>query len=147
VIEFSRKGHMTLRQHIRIKPGGYVLITEQLQKGEGIDPRSTEPPPPVETAAEAPESAPPARRPPVPSGSLARGLLRLDVAPDDAAVYLDGEFLARADELRRLHGALPVARGMHSVEVVRPGYASRKMDVEVPGADPVRIEIRLERVD
>ena len=63
----------------------------------------------------------------------------------DSAVYLDGEFLARASELSRLHGAIPVARGPHRIEVVRPGFESRTVDVDVEGEMPVRVEIDLRR--
>ena len=66
--------------------------------------------------------------------------------PPDAAVYLDGEFLAHADELRRLHGAIPVAHGQHTIEVVRPGFRNVKQTVVVEGSDPVRVELELERV-
>ncbi len=67
------------------------------------------------------------------------------IGPPDAAVYLDGEFLARASELSRLHGSLPVARGPHTIEVVRPGFESRAVDVDVEGEMPVRVEIDLQR--
>ena len=60
-------------------------------------------------------------------------------------VYLDGEFLASASELARLHGALPVARGRHVVEVLRPGFLTETREVEVTGDDPVVIRFRLVR--
>jgi hypothetical protein len=143
VLEFSRPGYMTLRVSVAVPRGGYVRIDETLQKGEGLDPRSA-------SGAE-PESDAPAQLPaPVPSlsepeGGLRRALLRLDVEPLDAAVYLDGEFLARADEISRLHGALPVATGVHRIEIVRPGYRSRVVDVDVAGDEPVRLAVVLER--
>jgi hypothetical protein len=141
--EFSRDGYMTLRRHVDVRAGMRLQFAEALQKGEGIDPRSTEAPPPT-VASERPATAPPPR---VDRGSLERGLLHLGVEPADAAVYLDGEFLARADELASLHGALPVARGRHTVEVVRPGYTSRTMEIDVSGEQAVRVEIALERSD
>ena len=76
---------------------------------------------------------------------LKRGLLRLEVHPADAAVYLDGEFLARADELNRLHGAIPVAQGVHAVEVVRPGYVGQTVNVEVGGDEPAKFRVELDR--
>lgn len=141
MIEFRADGYMTLRRYVDLDPAGYLQITDRLQKGEGLDPRSTEKPP-----SRAPASAkqrPP--RPPVPgTESLKRGLLRLEVRPGDAAVYLDGSFLARGDELARLHGALPVARGVHTVEVVRPGYTAQSREVEISEDRPVRLVIELE---
>jgi len=157
VVEFARDGHMTLRRHLDVRAGMHVRIVEELQKGEGIDPRSSTATPAVpETpaASRAPaatttttgvrtdvERIPPSR------GSLARGMLRISVEPADAAVYLDGEFLARAGELSRLHGALPVARGVHTVEVVRPGYESRAVEIDVTGDEVERLEITLRRGD
>lgn len=145
VLEFSKDGFMTLRRHLEVRRGMYVRIVEQLTKGEGIDPRSSEDHTPTTTAAP-PTGAPlppPPPQSPADSGTLRRGLLRLDVEPRDAAVYLDGEFLARASELQRLHGALPVAGGVHTVEVVRPGYESRTVEVDVAAGKPARVEIVL----
>jgi hypothetical protein len=146
VLEFSKDGYMTLRRHLNVRAGMHVRVTEQLEKGDGIDPRSSEGPPPtapIVGRTGAPE--PPLSEPRTDSGTLRRGMLRLDVEPLDAAVYLDGEFLARASELRRLHGALPVADGVHTVEVVRPGYDSRTVEVEAVAGEPVRVEIVLVR--
>jgi len=134
-LEFVKDGYMTLRTDVSVRAGTHVRISEALQKGEGIDPRSSE------TVAAAPAPAPR----PSEGAALERGLLRLGVAPADAAIYLDGEFLARGDELAGLHGALPVASGRHTVEVVRPGFASRTVEVDVPGDETVRLDIALER--
>ena len=61
-------------------------------------------------------------------------------------VYLDGDFLGRGDELARLHGALAVAAGYHRLEVVRPGYAPRTLELEVPDSgEPLRVEVELEK--
>lgn len=80
------------------------------------------------------------------TATLRRGLLRLTVEPADAAVYLDGEFLARGGELNRLHGAVPVAAGVHRLEVVRPGYVSRSVEIEVEeGSEPTAVDVRLKR--
>lgn len=141
-VTFEAPDHMTLRLAIDVKPAAHHRIEFRLQKGEGIDPRS------VETAAaraptdEAPSSPPAAGEP----QGLRTGLLSLRVLPPDAAVYLDGEFLAHADELRRLHGAIPVAHGQHTIEVVRPGFQDVKQAVVVEGSDPVRVEVELERL-
>ncbi len=139
VFSFEAEGHMTLRLALEVKPGSYQRIDYRLQQGEGIDPRSVEPSA-SRQSDEATEPAPPEQRP-----ALRTGLLSLRVQPDDAAVYLDGEFLARADELRRLHGAIPVASGRHTIEVVRPGFESASRTVDVGGSEPVRVEVELKR--
>jgi hypothetical protein len=154
-LEFSAPGHMTLLLKLDVKPGAYYHLTQELLKGEGLDPRSSPEPPPAAAAAPAPVP-PPARSPraaPPPSEAapppeepaLRRGLLHIRVEPGDAAVYLDGEFLARADELARLHGAIPVARGEHVLEVIRPGYVGVSRTVQVVGEEPTRVRIELVR--
>ena len=141
LIEFRKEGYRTLRRQVDLGPGAHLLIEAEMQKGQGLDPRSTEVPhPPVARAA--PETPTTTRED---RGTLRRGLLRLGVEPSDAAVYLDGEFLAHGNELSRLHGALPVAQGPHRIEVVRPGFESRSVEVDVAGDAPVDVEIRLER--
>jgi len=148
VVELGYDGHKTLRLFLEVEGGQFLKLGERLEKGEGIDPRSTEQPPYV---AEVDERLPPPEEVPPPSvqpaPSLRRCLLRLNVRPPDAAVYLDGEFLASAAELNRLHGAIPVAQGIHSLEVVRPGFASQARDVEVGGEEPVSVEIDLDRTE
>lgn len=137
-LEFSAPGYMTLRTAIRLEPGKYYRISEDLRKGAGIDPRSQTAPPPDEPIADADPGVP------VAAGSaLQRGLLKIAADPPDAAVYLDGEFLASARELAGLHGAIPVAIGQHEVEVTHPKLKSRSLRVEVTGDDPVHVDLRM----
>jgi hypothetical protein len=153
-LEFNQAGYQTLRLHLKIEPGGFYRIDQRLQEGDGLDARSTEAPPePVRTAHSAapvlPDTAPPRgtvepqTRPR--QTSIPSGLLHISAWPVDAAVYLDGEFLAQAQELNRLHGALPVAVGAHRIEIVRPGYSSEQIVVDVGQDEPERIELRLVR--
>lgn len=148
-VEFSAPGYMTLRVVLKVKPGGYYHFTERLLEGEGFDPRSSEPVGLVQeepapraeiTMEEAPESGQPA-------ASLQSGLLHIRVQPSDATVYLDGEFLARGDELSRLHGSIPVARGEHTLEVLRPGYQAQTLTVLVEGDQPTRVRVELQPDD
>jgi hypothetical protein len=140
-VEFSAPGYMTLRVVLEVKPGGYYHLTDRLLEGEGVDPRSSEPLPRAEiTMQEEPQSEQPAAR-------LRSGLLHLRVQPPDAAVYLDGEFLARGDELSRLHGSIPVARGEHILEVLRPGYQPQTLTVLVEGDQPARVQVELQPDD
>jgi hypothetical protein len=130
-IEFQAPGHRTLRLWLDTPAGSWSVVEERLQEGEGLDPRSTDRPPEEVTE----------------EGSLARGLLRLDVRPADAAIYLDGELLGSAGELARLHGALSVARGRHRLDVVCPGYTSTTREVDVDGAEPLRVTVELARAE
>lgn len=88
---------------------------------------------PSEEDAAAPGSAP----------RMRQGLLKILVTPADATIRIDGEFLATAGELARLHGAIPVAEGVHRIEVAGAGYASKALEVDVHGRQPVRVQIDL----
>lgn len=138
-LEFRAAGYRTLRVEMDVEAGRFYRLDYRMEKGAGEDPRSMRlqrpKDPEHETAAVTEVRA-----------GIRNGLVRIRVNPADAAVYLDGEFLGRGDELARLHGALPVAAGMHRIEVVRPGYVSRTVEVEVTGqGDPTRIELELEK--
>jgi hypothetical protein len=146
VLEFSRDGYQTFRAVVDVRPGRTYRIGRDLREGSGLDPDSD----PLPAAGAEPAE----RAEPVISadaagtgmrGALAVGFLDLTVRPADAAVYLDGSFLARGDELDRLHGAIPVAAGTHRVEVVRPGHVSKTLLVKVKSGDrPTSLEVTLE---
>jgi len=146
VFEFAAEGYTTLRTTIQLQPGRLYRIDHDLTKGTGVDDRTE--PAAAEAANAPPSSDDPAAIPPDPhdtnaSHSLARGFLKIAADPPDAAVYLDGEFLASARELSALHGAIPVALGPHRVEVIHPRFESRSLSVEVSGTEPVHVDLRV----
>jgi len=135
-VEFRADGYQSLTTWIDTRDGGLYRLAYALEHGSGTDPRSQpEPPAP---AARMTKPAPTSSS----SGALRTGRLRIAVSPEDAAVYLDGTFLARGDELASLHGAVPVASGSHLLEVVRPGYETVRREVSVDAG--VTAEVRLE---
>ncbi len=141
VLRFEAEGYKTLEVTLDVRPGRHYRVAYALELGEGLDPRSSAPAAtamPPDAGARIEEPIPP------PEGGIARGLLRVRVRPDDAVVYLDGEFLGRADEMRRLHGALPVAIGEHRIEVVRPGFRNERLRVEVVADEPAEVDLSLE---
>jgi hypothetical protein len=143
-IEFRAPGYMTLTLWVDVASGGYIRIKDKLAEGEGSDPRSMKRPARPEKAA---EEAKPDEDAFAPDEGLPQGLLRIEASPPDAAIYLDGEFLARAEELARLHGALPVALGRHMIEVVRPGYIAESREVMVEQGEPQKVRISLTSKD
>ena len=144
VIEFALAGYQTLSRTMDLAPGAYLLLSDELQAGTGSDPRSSERAPPASTPSPvSPEARAEERA--TPSTTTPRGLLRLSVSPHDAVVYLDGQFLARAEELARLRGALPLAEGPHTIEAVRPGYVSREESVVIAAGEPAVVTLELER--
>lgn len=139
-IELAADGYMTLRVRLVARAGRTIRLERELREGEGLDPRSS-----AEIPAETPSTIDAAepRGDHEPSG-LGRGFLKIDVAPADAAVYLDGEFLASAGELAGLHGAIAVAEGEHRIEAVHPSFERRAAQVQVAMKETVRVELRLD---
>ena len=138
VLELAAPGFMTLRTVVRLEPGRLYRIEQDQRAGEGIDPRSESAPvndPTARTETNSPDVSALA--------TLRRGFLKIAADPPDAAVYLDGEFLASARELDALHGSIPVAVGEHEVEVTHPKFKSRSLRVSVSGSDPVHVDLRV----
>ena len=71
------------------------------------------------------------------------GRLRLDIAPSDAAVYVDDRFMGTAQSLES--DGIPVSAGKHTVVVSRPGYRDRRVEVDVSRGETERVEINLDR--
>jgi hypothetical protein len=74
-----------------------------------------------------------------------RGRFRFEVEPEDAAVYLDDRYVGTAEELAGLRRGLPVKAGKHVVTVVRPGYATKTVDVESKPGAAIDVVIELEK--
>ena len=162
VLELGYPDYMTLRVAFKARVGGYYTLRYDLVEGHGVDPRSDKVAP---LPAEGPEPSgggQPGGGPGDgggPGGSVNgggnagatwyddgpdHGRLQIQAGPPDAVVYLGGQFLGRADELARLHGPIPVKQGKHRVEVVRPGYASRTVVVDVQGTEATMVRVDLQ---
>jgi hypothetical protein len=72
------------------------------------------------------------------------GRLKLEVAPMDASIYLDGRFLGSGHELERLHSGLIVSPGEHTLEVVRPGYDSEEIPFLVEPGEDTALQVELD---
>ena len=79
----------------------------------------------------------------VQGGSMAR--LRLSITPEDASIYLDGNFLGTAREVAQLSAGLVVPPGSHRLEVVRPGYAPEEVRFDGEAGEEVSLQVDLER--
>jgi hypothetical protein len=69
------------------------------------------------------------------------GRLRIEVRPEDASVYVDDQFRGTGREARLL--TLP--RGHHVVELVRPGFATERREVEVVAGETRDVLVELQR--
>ncbi len=78
--------------------------------------------------------------------SNSRSAIELQIEPQVASVYLDGEFLGTAAELSRLERGVAVAPGSHRLDVLAPGHAARSLDVEVAEGERRQVVVELERV-
>jgi hypothetical protein len=76
------------------------------------------------------------------SGSGAH--LRLSVEPEDASVYLDGQFVGTGNDISLLQAGLPVAPGTHRLAVVRPGHKAIEKEFDVKAGGDVELDIELE---
>lgn len=70
--------------------------------------------------------------------------LDLRVTPDNAAVYLDGELVGTAEELRGLQRGLAVPPGRHQIQVMAPGKAARELEVEVGPGEHQQVVVELD---
>ncbi len=88
-------------------------------------------------------------RAPEPTGGAAapsaQGRLRLEVEPDDAAVYVDDRYVGTAEELGDLSRGLRLSPGKHVVTAVRPGYGTKTVTVELKPGAAIDVVIELEK--
>jgi hypothetical protein len=62
------------------------------------------------------------------------GELRLDVAPRNAEVYVDGYYAGRVDDFDGVFQSLDLEEGSYHIEIVEPGFAPLQFDVRIyPG--------------
>ncbi len=94
--------------------------------------------PPERGAYRPPERAAPAE----PAAAAAQ--VRLEIAPPEASVYLDGQFVGTASELARLHQGLLTTAGAHVLEVVAPGMVPETVHFELRPGEESTIQVYLE---
>jgi hypothetical protein len=69
------------------------------------------------------------------------GMLRLDVRPSDASIYVDGAFRGTARDLDRLR----LSPGRHRIEMVRPGYRTVEREVDIRPGETSDLRADLDR--
>jgi hypothetical protein len=164
-LEFQLQGYTAQKLDLDIRPGEMIPIDSKLERNPA-EPKAAwydrprDPPasrvfgPAVEerTGGTSPRPDPSLRpetrgeaggdeRAAPPLGAAA---LEVVVSPAGAAVYLDGEFLGTAAELRVLQRGVAVSSGRHRIEVFAPGLAPKAVDVEVTSGETRQVVIELE---
>jgi hypothetical protein len=147
-VTFKLDGYRSHRVMIYAVNDRTIKIRHNMQKGPGeetvedLSGGITEPPyrmtdnyPPPRDREEPPPAYEERR------GARDEGALRLDVRPDDASVYVDGEFVGSA----RRAGLVPLPPGRHRLEVVRPGFRTVERDVEIQSGRTETVAIDLQR--
>jgi hypothetical protein len=121
-LSFVLKDFKTLVVEIDALPGAEYELREKLARGDGEVHRGV-----TQATVLKDESAG----------------LRIEVTPEDAVIYLDGQYLGLARELGQMHGALKIDAGPHQLEAVLSGYGSevRTIGVEPGLVGSVRFEL------
>ena len=100
--------------------------------------------PPAEYAPSRDREAAPEPDPPSDTGRGSppnTGRVRIEVRPGDASVYVDDEFWGNARETKQVI----LRAGPHVVELVRPGFATLRREVEVVPGETTGVSVELER--
>jgi hypothetical protein len=136
VITLQRDGYKTHRVQVFVRPGMFQKVRYDMVKGTGEDQADVmtrnEPPRDNERDGDRDVQVAP---------SSTSGALELDVQPQDATVYVDGEFKG----IGREAGNLELPEGRHRVEVVRPGFRTFTTEIDVTSNRPAQLTIELER--
>jgi PEGA domain len=71
--------------------------------------------------------------------------VKFAVTPQDAAVYIDDHFAGLARQLTDLKLGLAVDPGKHQIQISRPGYESKSLEVTVGAGQTEEVSIKLEQ--
>jgi len=74
--------------------------------------------------------------------SAERGLLRLEVVPKHADIFLNEDYSGQVDSWRE--NTLILAPGMHRLQVVAKGYLSQRFDIEIRANEEVTLRLNME---
>jgi hypothetical protein len=151
-ITLKLDGYKTHRMRVYVPYDGTLKLHYQMEKGEGED-VAEDLTTPEDRAAEARDRERERYRDPDEGYRMQErdrgreeargpmGELHLSVRPDDASVYVDGEFRGSGHQARQL----VISPGRHRIEVVRPGFRTYDREVDVREGAPVELEVELER--
>ncbi|MCK6685447.1 MAG: PEGA domain-containing protein [Thermoanaerobaculia bacterium] len=73
------------------------------------------------------------------------GLLRIKITPPDATAYLDDRFLGSGEGLTENQAPIPVGPGLRTLTVVRPGFRTKTLQVDVRSDEPTEVTVTLEK--
>jgi hypothetical protein len=129
-----KAGFKSFEDDVDVRAGVLRRLKVQLEKGESR--------PPVAAPAEVRrEPARPELGAARPRTGGAGGVVRLQVRPRDASVYVDGGYRGTAGELPSLR----LSAGHHRLELVRPGFQPLEKELDVEADQSFDLELSMER--
>ncbi len=150
-------GFTTIARQYSVYPGLVIDVEDDMSEGDAVRPEDLPSTSTInrderlrrdrerEEELESRQQRP--RRREAPRSNSESGRLVLDLEPSDASVYLDGRFLGTAADLGRLHSGLIVEAGGHTLEIVRPGFVSERVEIEVEAGEEEEVRIELDEED
>lgn len=141
------EGHQTISRQYSVYPGLVVDVNDKMVPGEARRPEELVSKSTVnrdERLRRDRERAEAVARDRDHDQKMGVGRIQMKVWPEDTAVYLDGHFLGTAGELAQLSAGLVVEPGEHVLELVRPGYTTEEIPIEVPSGETIDIQKELQ---
>lgn len=153
-VVFYMPGYRTISRQYSLSGGSLVDVEDNMEPGESVRPedlvsksterRDTRIARDEEQVREVEARERRSDRPDGP-GDKNIGRLILSIWPEDAAIYIDGNFAGTGGEVGRLSAGLILPPGEHRIEIVRPGYRTVDRQVVLPPGEEVKIQLDLER--
>jgi PEGA domain len=112
-ISIRQNGYQDFTQGVMVKPGAKQTIQVEMQK---------------------------AANGPMPKQWA---VVKLDVFPDRAAVFLDGQFVGHVGEFQGLGHSLEVAPGNHKIRITLPGYTPFETEISPLAKQKVEVKTQL----
>jgi hypothetical protein len=83
--------------------------------------------------------------PTTPTVKTDKGVLRLNVKPYDAEVYIDGTFVGKANQFEGVFHKLRLDEGVHRLELRASGYETLVMSVRIEAGESMTYRGALEK--
>jgi hypothetical protein len=112
-ISVRQNGYQDFKQRITISPGQKLVVPVVMQKG--------------------------------PSGALpaAWSIVKIDVVPSRAAVFLDGRFVGHVGEFQGMGRSLQIVPGNHRIKITLPGYKTFETEINPLAKQKVEVKTQL----
>lgn len=116
-VSVRQNGYQDFNERITMRPGEKLVIPVAMQK--------------------APQGATPA----------AWSVVKIDVTPTRAAVFLDGRFVGHVGEFQGLGRSLQIAPGDHRIKITLPGYKTFETEINPLPKQKVEVKTQLVKTD